>query len=870
MDQIPQLTWDSQSNVKTQYKTFEHAFALSGDASQETSVGSPFFDEIRAFIDDLRAISPRRVKACPVLDNGYAAWIDDTTDIVQFVVLNPEEEGQGSSTSWGFKFLDPIRAAAVDEDELKSFLGKAKRKRSGSRSPSTSSSSFLPGESLFFVYFEDGIQKPSGMPSAIAEGILNAARDVRLAAMTQVQSANLVDKSDIRMLIRTLDGMNSRMPMMLMFFDKDDTSKTRTEFRVMMESIGDGFMHADHDRRKMRMCWQSDPCEAQEQLCFLVNSDYAILNVFYNRKIATFANMRRQLFSHNGAWFKVYDKIVSHVLLRFGLIDAAGTAIILHARTLALHPWIFLTTYLTKRNHFPRITMLEDDMSESPGIDEGGLTRAFWSQVTCNIFGTDSAMPAYRNAQKRILLSDTQLPYLNPAYNYHTQESEGAAFQRMVESLKSMYFFVLMYNHAVQRELPVSRMVNDKFFHLVRLIYHHNRTSACIESLNPTLCMNFSSDNHEPPHLPMEALLSRRELFEKAVHLTEDDSSFCKKIANFFRDYITDRVSGEEAPSASKHMQQHADWSPPPNTYDTESDSAPSSPPRENESAKMQQKGLHVRFRVPSEEENKNDHMQFLEEKRVLLEGLQWADVDEIDEELEKDPHFQKATQLQKECWTIYRKGFKVFYKSTTKYIEFAYYFMKGVFLIGEHARTTMELFPWANFQTTSLHNLHGHADRSFELNRLLLIDVFTHDRYSEFSKKIQGNPLDRHRIAACINVQSTASVNAVVREKVEYLKEHILDPAKSSDTWLEDFLFCVTGLKALTDAAESHINIIGHGGPFCSARTCFRTLAIPNHHDTPPYPEPNERGKTDKVHLVDRFIKNLEITMFEKGFSMA
>ena len=100
---------------------------------------------------------------------------------------------------------------------------------------------------------------------------------------------------------------------------------------------------------------------------------------------------------------------------------------------------------------------------------------------------------------------------------------------------------------------------------------------------------------------------------------------------------------------------------------------------------------------------------------------------------------------------------------------------------------------------------------------------------------------------------------NGVVKEKVAWLKEHIRARVAAGDTeWAERFLFCVTGQRALK--ASTQLRVCQSHDALCRAHTCSNGLDLPATHQTPPVDVKDKR---------ERFIKNLEITMAESGFSM-
>ena len=125
-----------------------------------------------------------------------------------------------------------------------------------------------------------------------------------------------------------------------------------------------------------------------------------------------------------------------------------------------------------------------------------------------------------------------------------------------------------------------------------------------------------------------------------------------------------------------------------------------------------------------------------------------------------------------------------------------------------------------------------------------------------ETSAALQGARIDADDIASRFVVQTP---NAVVKEKVAMLKAHLRERVAAGDAaWAERFLFCVTGQRALKASTQLRVHLSPDG--LCRAHTCSNVLDLPGTHQTPPLDVADKR---------ERFIRNLEMTMAESGFSM-
>jgi len=843
MDQMITLRWDGNQAVPHQqqeegYSSFEDVYDKSDD--------SLFMQEMRNFWRDLKSISPRKIKACPVLDKKYGMWCDPQVGIVYFELLVEDRESS-EGPRWGFKFFDPL--GQQDEEMGASPLTPAgsKRKRSGSMTPSSSSRG-----GKIFAYFEESTHSPSrsnsraGIPTDVVHGFLTIALDVRRAVMVDVQKEPLfVEKADIKIMIQVMDARINPEGQVMIFFEEENADvHARTEYRVTTELIGfRAFMHTEnHNSRKLNMYWQEDPMEPQQHLCFRVDSDFALVDVFYNNAKATHRDMYLHLFSANGSWLRVYERVRYFIFIKseFLLLDSLLTQRFkVHPRVIQLYPWQCLSTYLeaTKRDT-PEIVFFLDNGNDSVGVDAGGLTRQFWSEMTRSIFGKDGDPPL-----KRILLSENLFPYLHPRFEFLDDP------MKRPYALQSILYLALMYDFSLLKKFPVCRMVNDKFFALVNVVFRYNEPNSCIESTNPNWKIDFSNVT-EPPDLPLQKKRDRRRLFIEAGNLIEDRASFCGRVAHFIKHHIREKrfIGGPEEDA------------------DTEPDEDETESMLESQ-ASVVSKGFHTYFfsaLPPSAGYEDRDREAMLCEKAYLLETLQYIDgSEEIDAELNEDPYFRDAPEESQQCWIIYRKGVRALYENLGKYVGFAYYFLKACLLAKEKRNSAdIDKVNWQHYETGFTRNRYTQKFNVVAIE--IMKNVCVHNNFEAFSAQLQGPKLDRQKIADSIHTCNSPSVNSVVRQKTEILKDAILNPGATTEKWIEDFLYCVTGWRVLVPGDV--IRIDGHGGVFCVARTCFKILEIPNHFDTPPFDEP---GTSNPLTNEQRFMRNLEITMAEKTFSL-
>lgn len=102
-------------------------------------------------------------------------------------------------------------------------------------------------------------------------------------------------------------------------------------------------------------------------------------------------------------------------------------------------------------------------------------------------------------------------------------------------------------------------------------------------------------------------------------------------------------------------------------------------------------------------------------------------------------------------------------------------------------------------------------------------------------SEIVQGKILDKEDIISRIDLppQYHTREYDIIRDKIDYLKEHIRDP-ETTMKWLGDFVFFVTGQRTLVASSKIKINPVSGRG-YCAAHTCFKTLDVPMTHNTPP-----------------------------------
>lgn len=124
-------------------------------------------------------------------------------------------------------------------------------------------------------------------------------------------------------------------------------------------------------------------------------------------------------------------------------------------------------------------------------------------------------------------------------------------------------------------------------------------------------------------------------------------------------------------------------------------------------------------------------------------------------------------------------------------------------------------------------------------------------------SKKIQGEPFSRERIA---NLVSCSSDNKIVKQKAQWLQEFILDEKNQSDEWVLELLENITGERAIT--ANTKLDIKAAEGNYCLSFTCFKRLQVPTEH---------VNCGSDDLDCDDKqkFFNNLTLTLSQKSFDM-
>lgn len=110
-----------------------------------------------------------------------------------------------------------------------------------------------------------------------------------------------------------------------------------------------------------------------------------------------------------------------------------------------------------------------------------------------------------------------------------------------------------------------------------------------------------------------------------------------------------------------------------------------------------------------------------------------------------------------------------------------------------------------------------------------------------------------RELVAQGIVYEGDSVAPPLVSQKIEWLKEHILDPLTSQE-WVDGFLRAVTGTSTFSE--EIRVNPVRFdSNRYCTAHTCFNVLDVSsNSNECPGVPEDVRRQMSEK----QVFIKNL------------
>lgn len=123
-------------------------------------------------------------------------------------------------------------------------------------------------------------------------------------------------------------------------------------------------------------------------------------------------------------------------------------------------------------------------------------------------------------------------------------------------------------------------------------------------------------------------------------------------------------------------------------------------------------------------------------------------------------------------------------------------------------------------------------------------------------SERIQGLTANPQEVIDRIDCSSS---HPIVKQKAVWLKDFILS---STQKTVERLLWFVTSTTVL--AADSKIHVVGNNKKFCTADTCFNTLAVPVTHST--YGTDATENTDNRV----KFFKNLEFSLrHAAGFDM-
>lgn len=136
--------------------------------------------------------------------------------------------------------------------------------------------------------------------------------------------------------------------------------------------------------------------------------------------------------------------------------------------------------------------------------------------------------------------------------------------------------------------------------------------------------------------------------------------------------------------------------------------------------------------------------------------------------------------------------------------------------------------------------------------------NLFKYGYYATLSIQVQGMAFNRQNIVSRIEMNAQAQQSPVIRQKVEWLKAHILDE-NTPQEWVERFLFTVTGQKALSSASKINISVANDSK--CFAHTCFNRLDVPTTH--------TDVGSDEGSHPDNRakFFNNLALNMSVSGY---
>lgn len=778
---------------------------------------------IEMFNENLCRLSGSRAKAFGVLGGSYHVWINPEARIVYF--QNTEvsrkrrrESSPVSEHTFAFKYFRREPEASVERLSRSISMPESKQQSVVLPQRASSYSIFEKSGRLratpVFQYYENDRPNARGLPAVIVDNMESIMEDVRQATFVLMisEKRNMIETRDIGALTVYLEWKRDRNHGEYIVWKSDQNGWEHT-VRVLGTS--------DLNVRLLYITQKESESTAKKHLGLHINAEFEIKNVYFTEGDdksmgeMTEQNMDvigRELFSKEGTWFLMYKQILFILYFKIGLQEMARENLIrVHPIAFEKFPWNSLRQFLmTDDVSRRRVEYLGDNMEVNDGIDHGGITRTYWSEISKHIFREDAGNVTSETIQRfvGVGLSEHRMPYF--------RKPEGIVIKRnnLVELTRILS---AMYDAAIQRNMPVSRMINDAFFHIVGII---QRFQWLFKGYIPGTNDEYMWTNPEYAKLGY-MLKANRDLFlHVAINMPDETFS---RIGHF----LVNDMEEKKWTGADTLVHEFRD--------------------RGFKSTEQRAEG-------------------FDERKQAVLNIIHYYELD--DEESVATGIAGAAGGMsneQMESIEIYRKGMKVLYDGLAKYIEFGFFFLR-----------CMKQRAWDGQPTPTYLNSPTDRDNHIFARASAMLFASGDIHYVEFSALLQGNRLDRNKISQSIRYtrgHEDGETARIVEEKVGYLKAYILDARQSTEEWLERFLFCVTGSRSLLD--DIVIRIESHGGETCQARTCFYTLVVPNHHRTMYRLEDGELERhpeldPSRISNYERFIRNLEITMADHGFSMA